>query len=91
MNRFTVEKIRNNYLLKYIQHLENLRIVLEADVASLDRQGQRTLEKIRKDITECRAYDLRLKNVADHQIDFDLDDGVALNYAKFNPVVAAIK
>jgi hypothetical protein len=38
MNRFTVEKMRSAYLLKYIQNLENRRVVLEADVASLDKQ-----------------------------------------------------
>jgi len=91
MNRFTVEKIRSQYLLRYIRHLETRREALETDVASLDRLKQRTLEKIRQDIAECRAYDLHLKDVADHQIAFDLDDGVVVNHAKFAPVVAAIK
>ena len=91
MNRFTVEKIRSAYLLKYIQNLENRRVVLEAGVAALDKQKQRTLEKIRHDLAECREYDLLLKDVADRQIEFDLDDGVVVNYAKFAGVVGEIK
>jgi hypothetical protein len=34
---------------------------------------------------------LALKNVADQQIKFDLDDGVAKNYELFKTVVAKIK
>jgi len=91
MNRFSVEKIRRQYLLHYIRHLGTRREVLETDVASLDWLRQRTLEKIGQDIAECRAYDMLLKDVADHQIAYDLDDGVAVNHAKFTPVVAAIR
>jgi hypothetical protein len=34
---------------------------------------------------------MELKNVADQQISFDLDDGVTVNYATFETVVAKIK
>jgi hypothetical protein len=49
------------------------------------------MEKVRADLEECRAYDLLLKDVADQQIEFDLDDGVVVNYAKFAGVVVPIK
>ena len=38
-----------------------------------------------------KNYDIELKNVADQQISFDLDDGVTVNYKKFETVVAKIK
>lgn len=44
-----------------------------------------------KDLEECREYDVYLKNIADHQIEFDLDDGVVVNYAKFESVATPIK
>lgn len=91
MNRFTVEKIRSNYLLKYIQNLENRIARLEADSASLNRTELRDLEKLKTDLTECREYDLLLKDCADQQIDFDLDDGVVVNYKKFGKVVMPVK
>ena len=34
---------------------------------------------------------MELKNVADQQISFDLDDGVTVNYKKFETVVTKIK
>jgi len=49
------------------------------------------LDQLRKDITECETYDMELKNVADQQIVFDLDDGVTENYKLFETVVAKIK
>jgi hypothetical protein len=91
MNKYTVEKIRSNYLLKHIQSLAMRRELLEKESATLDRGGQRELMKIANDLEECRAYELLLKNVADQQIEFDLDDGVKVNYAKFEDVVARIR
>jgi hypothetical protein len=49
------------------------------------------LDKLRADLVECEEYDMALKNVADQQIKFDLDDGVAKNYKLFETVVAKIK
>ena len=50
-----------------------------------------TLQKLKTDLAECQEYHERLHLVADQQIDFDLDDGVVVNYAKFGDVVAKIK
>lgn len=91
MNRFTVEKIRSHYLLKHISNLENRVGMLQSNEASLNTAERRLLEKLQKDLAECRAYDLELKEVADAQIEFDLDDGVAVNYELFKKVVAPIK
>ncbi len=91
MNKYTVEKIRSNYLLVHIRNLENRIAAYEADQSSLDRTQMRDFEKLKFDLIECREYDLQLKEVADQQIDFDLDDGVIVNYAKFGNVVAGVK
>ena len=39
---------------------------------------------------ECRDYNEVLKELANQQIEFDLDDGVDANYAKFEGAVAVI-
>ncbi len=91
MNKYTVDKIRSKYLLVHIRNLENQLSVLQADNASLNREQSKRMDKVRSDLDECRAYDLLLKDVADHQIEFDLDDGVIVNYAKFAGVVTPIK
>ena len=91
MNKYTVEKIRSNYLLVHIRNLENQYSALKANDANLTRDEAKRMEKIEKDLIECRDYDLLLKDMADRQIAFDLDDGVVVNYAKFESVVAPVK
>lgn len=49
------------------------------------------MANLQKDLEECREYHNSLHLIADKQIDFDLDDGVVVNYAKFEDVVVKIK
>ena len=91
MNAFTAEKIRANYLLEHIKNIRTEIMVLEGNASNLNTQEARTLDRLRGDLIECEAYDMELKNVADQQISFDLDDGVKENYKLFDSVVAKIK
>lgn len=91
MNAFTVEKIRANYLMPHLKTLRTKIDYMEADLANLDKKAAKELDKFKKDLLECEGYDMELKEVADQQIAFDLDDGVTVNYAKFGTVVAKIK
>ena len=91
MNAFTVEKIRANYLLEHIKNIRTEIMVLEGNASNLNTQEAKTLDRLRGDLIECEAYDMELKNVADQQISFDLDDGVKENYKLFDSVVAKIK
>src|SRR5690606_17791672 len=91
MNAFTVEKIRANYMLEHLKNLRSEENMLHSSAAHLNTQQARRLDQVRKDLIECEAYDMELKNVADQQITFDLDDGVTANYALFENVLAKIK
>tara|TARA_R110001599_G_scaffold150929_4_gene335455 strand:+ start:82030 stop:85539 length:3510 start_codon:yes stop_codon:yes gene_type:complete len=91
MNEFTAEKIRANYLLEHIKNLRQEEAILDGNETNLSTQEARKLDQLRKDILECEEYDMELKNVADQQIKFDLDDGVTVNYKLFESVVAKIK
>jgi hypothetical protein len=91
MTPFTAERIRDKYLLPHIQHLRGKAQALEARAALLSTPEARLLDRLRKDLAECEAYELRLKAVADQQIEFNLDDGVGRNYGLFEGVVQAIK
>ena len=91
MNRFTVQKIRETYMFKHLQWLANQKADMERRSSTLTRDETRQLDTYRTALNECQEYDLQLKNIADQQIEFDLDDGVSVNYAKFEPLLAAIK
>lgn len=90
MNAFTVEKIRANYLIEHIKHLRQQISHLMTNEAALSAREARRLEQLRVDLQECLDYDLILKDVADQQIAFDLDDGVTANHQLFKGVVANI-
>jgi type II restriction/modification system DNA methylase subunit YeeA len=90
MNAFTVEKIRENYMLEHLKNLRSEESMLQVNASNLNTQEAKRLDQVRKDLVECEAYDMELKNVADQQITFDLDDGVTANYALFESVLAKI-
>ncbi len=91
MNPYTVEQIRNKYLLPHIDYLTKKIDEMEMKEATLSTSERKTLQKRKTDLAECQEYHERLHLVADQQIGFDLDDGVVVNYAKFGDVVAKIK
>jgi hypothetical protein len=91
MNRYTVQQVRQQYLHKYQQYLRS-------EIESLESRGEKDLtskeskrlSKLRDKADDARAYDTILKDVADQQIEIDLDDGVQENYPKFGEAVAAL-
>ena len=91
MNKYTVENIRNKYLLPHIEYLRQELVGLDSRITALTPQERKQYQKLQKDLDECMEYHDRLHYVADQQIDFDLDDGVVVNYAKFGDVLAKLK
>lgn len=91
MNPYTAEKVRTKYLLPYIEYLQT-RIQQDnergADLTTIERKN---LTKMEAALVECQEYHDRLHSIADKQINFNLDDGVVVNYAKFGDVLAKIK
>ena len=91
MDAYTAERVRTKYLLPHIEWLLQKQKELTDNLINLTSQERRQLDNITKQIQECREYHDRLHVIADHQIGFDLDDGVVVNYAKFGDVLAIIK
>ena len=91
MDAYTAERVRSKYLLPHMESLGVRITELVANEAMLSTAQRRTLDRLIKELEECREYHDRLHLVADKQIAFDLDDGVVMNYAKFGDVLAKIK
>ena len=91
MDAYTAERVRNNYLLPYIEYLQNQIADLENRASSLSTAENRKLQNLQKVLEECREYHERLQVIAEQAIGFDLDDGVVVNYAKFGDILAKIK
>ena len=90
MDKYTVQKIQRNYLHPHQEYIKREIGKLEENELTLSRDELKKLEKLRNWEIECRDYNEVLKELANLQIEFDLDDGVDVNYAKFEGAVAKI-
>ncbi|WP_427339594.1 BREX-1 system adenine-specific DNA-methyltransferase PglX [Caloranaerobacter sp. DY30410] len=87
----TVARVRTDYLhklqKKYEAEVKRLDILIESDISTKEKTAaRRKKEKINKQIIECMAYDQVIAYIANKRIEIDLDDGVKVNYAKFQGI-----
>nr|MCU0326630.1 BREX-1 system adenine-specific DNA-methyltransferase PglX [Spirosomataceae bacterium] len=90
MDKYTIQKIQRSYLHAHQEHIKEEIGNLVATESTLNKAELRRLEMLRNWEIECRDYNETLKALAVQQIEFDLDDGVDTNYAKFAGAVAKI-
>lgn len=90
MDKYTVQKIQRNYLHPHQEYIKREIEKLTDNESNLGRLELKRLEKLRTWEIECRDYNEVLKEIANLQIEIDLDDGVDVNYAKFEGAVAKI-
>ncbi|MCK4258502.1 MAG: BREX-1 system adenine-specific DNA-methyltransferase PglX [Halanaerobiales bacterium] len=87
----TVARVRTDYLhtlqKKYDAEMKRLELILESDVPQREKiVATKKLEKLRKQQRECMEYDQVIAHIANQRISIDLDDGVKVNYMKFQDV-----
>lgn len=90
MDKYTVQKIQRSYLHPHQEYIKREIEKLSDNEESLNKQEIKRLEQLRNWELECRDYNEVLKELANQQIEFDLDDGVSVNYEKFEGAVAII-
>ena len=91
----TIARIRTDYVHEQqsryrtaIADLEQrVEIAAPAERVKLNKQ----LQRLRDQATEVQKYEEKIHHLADQMITIDLDDGVKVNYAKFEDVLAKIK
>lgn len=94
-DKTTLSRIRTDYLhetqSRYDVQRQDLINMIEGDYTTKEiNAAKKQLTSLDKKIAELKAYDEVLHHMADMQIEIDLDDGVAVNYAKFKGLVAKI-
>ncbi|MGX4671117.1 BREX-1 system adenine-specific DNA-methyltransferase PglX [Cerasibacillus sp. JNUCC 74] len=93
----TMATIRFDHLQEIQSKYQNEIEMIDTRLAntSLSATDRRNLEKAKiayqKKIEELQEFDKHLAVYANEQIDIDLDDGVKVNYAKFDKVLTKIK
>ncbi|WP_028274968.1 BREX-1 system adenine-specific DNA-methyltransferase PglX [Atopococcus tabaci] len=91
-DRDTLGRLRTEYVLKESAALDNL-IALEQNTLedpaiskSEKAAAQKRIENYQKDKDELAKYDAVLDHMAKRRMELDLDDGVKVNYAKFQNI-----
>lgn len=91
----TIARIRTDYVHEQQSRYRTAIADLEhrVDGASPSERVKLTkqLSKVRDQAEELRVYEEKIHHLADQMISIDLDDGVKVNYAKFQDVLAKIK
>ncbi|MCR5783582.1 MAG: BREX-1 system adenine-specific DNA-methyltransferase PglX [Clostridia bacterium] len=90
-----IARIRTDYVhgqqSRYRTAVADLEQRINGASASDRIKLNKQLEKIRDQAEELRVYEEKIHHLADQMISIDLDDGVKVNYAKFQDVLAKIK
>ncbi|MBG9596518.1 hypothetical protein ABE17_06335 [Bacillus mycoides] len=94
-DKTTLSRIRTDYLHPVQNRIDTekndlLNIINGDSTAKEISNAKKELKDLEKKIDELKAYDEKLHHMADMQIEIDLDDGVKVNYAKFEGLVAKI-
>ncbi|WP_286910865.1 BREX-1 system adenine-specific DNA-methyltransferase PglX [Clostridium sp. UBA1652] len=91
-NDQTVAKVRTEYLhtlqRKYESEINRLQLVVDSEeYTAKDRTAaKKKIDRISKQLEECKEYDQVVAYLANEKISIDLDDGVKVNYDKFQDV-----
>ena len=90
----TVGRVRTDYLHRAQNYVETAMKSAEytienTSVASEKSKAMKAVSKYTKQLAEMQTYDQAIAHVANQRIEIDLDDGVKVNYAKFQSVEVA--
>lgn len=98
MHRYTPDmlaRIRTDYVHetqeRYRTQIANLEDQLQGAAKGQAVKLQKQLKKLSEQLRECSEFEEKVHHLADRMIEIDLDDGVKVNYAKFQYVLAKIK
>ncbi|MDA2145830.1 MULTISPECIES: BREX-1 system adenine-specific DNA-methyltransferase PglX [unclassified Bacillus cereus group] len=87
----TIAQVRTDYLhtlqRKYEAEMNRQDMIIDGDGSSREKtEAKKKKEKLQKQLLECIEYDQVIAHVANQRIGIDLDDGVKVNYMKFQNI-----
>ena len=98
LHRYTPDllaRLRTDYVHeqqeRYRTQIANTETALDTCQKSQRAALQKRLKKLQDQLKETSDYEEKVHHLADQMIAIDLDDGVKVNYAKFQDVLAKIK
>ena len=91
----TIARIRTDYVHEQQSRYRTAIADLEQRINGVSTSERvklsKQMTKLQDQADELRVYEEKIHHLADQMIKIDLDDGVKVNYAKFQDVLAKIK
>ena len=92
----TIARIRTDYVHEQQSRYRTAMTDLQNRIDNASTTSERVkltkkLKTVHEQDEELRIYEEKIHHLADQMIKIDLDDGVKVNYAKFQDVLAKIK
>ena len=92
----TIARIRTDYVheqqARYDNQISMIQNRIDSATSTSERvKAEKQLKKLKDQAEELRKYEEKIHHYADMMIPIDLDDGVKVNYAKFQDLLAKIK
>ena len=91
----TIARIRTDYVHEQQSRYRTAIADLQNRIANASTSERvklnKKLKNLQEQAEEIRVYEEKIHHLADQMISIDLDDGVKVNYAKFQDVLAKIK
>ncbi len=98
MHRYTPDllaRVRTDYVHEQQERYDTQISHLQDELVSAERtkkvQIEKRIKKFSDQLVEARVFEEKVHHLADQMIEIDLDDGVKVNYAKFQDVLAKVK
>ena len=98
MHRYTPDllaKMRTDYVHEQQDRYRTQIANINTEILHLDGankvKAEKKLAKINDQLKEINIFEEKIHHLADQMISIDLDDGVKVNYAKFEDILAEIK
>ncbi len=90
-DKYTIARVRTDYLhplqRKYEAEIKRYGMLATSTDNARDRAAYRKdIALLQAKVDECHIYDQVVSHIAHQQIELDLDDGVKVNYARFQGV-----
>ena len=91
LDEFDVELLKVLFMIKYVETaLQSAQYTIDNATSSSEKsKTTKAVTKYTKQLAEMKIYDEAIAHVANQRIGIDLDDGVKINYAKFQGVEVA--
>jgi hypothetical protein len=88
-------RMRTDYVFeqqeRYRTQIDNLTVEYDRATGASQTKIGKQIDKIKNQLHEIGIFEEKVHHLADQMIDIDLDDGVKVNYAKFEEILAKLK